>query len=50
LWLSWNRDDEEWELQKNVEEILEVLQPDTQQLESLDVVGYEGSHFPTMDV
>ncbi|TKY45757.1 Disease resistance protein RGA2 [Spatholobus suberectus] len=46
LCLSWDRNDEEWELQENVEEIVEVLQPDTQQLESLSVEGYKGAHFP----
>ncbi|TKY69812.1 Disease resistance protein RGA2 [Spatholobus suberectus] len=46
LTLSWDRNDGEWELQENVEEILEVLQPDTQQLQSLSVEGYKGAHFP----
>ncbi|MCI34287.1 disease resistance protein, partial [Trifolium medium] len=36
LQLSWEGN-EESQLQKNVEEILEVLQPQTQQLESLAV-------------
>ncbi|KAG4403245.1 hypothetical protein GLYMA_01G065800v4 [Glycine max] len=45
LWLSWDRN-EVCELQENVEEILEVLQPDIQQLQSLGVVRYKGSHFP----
>ncbi|RDX99553.1 putative disease resistance protein RGA4, partial [Mucuna pruriens] len=43
LWLSWNIN-EESELQ---EEILEAIQPNnTQQLQSLTVTGYKGSHFP----
>ncbi|KAH1264397.1 Disease resistance protein RGA2 [Glycine max] len=46
LTLSWDRYDEEWELQENVEEILEVLHPDTQQLQSLWVGGYKGAYFP----
>lgn len=44
LWLSWDGD-EDSELQENIEEILEVLQPDTQ-LKSLSVVGYKGAYFP----
>ncbi|KAG5067990.1 hypothetical protein JHK85_000367 [Glycine max] len=34
------------ELQENVEEILEVLKPDTQQLQSLIGFGYKGAQFP----
>jgi hypothetical protein len=45
LRLSWERD-EESNLQENVEEILEVLQPQTQQLQTLGVQGYTGSYFP----
>ncbi|XP_027362805.1 putative disease resistance protein RGA4 [Abrus precatorius] len=45
LWLSWDRN-EESELQENDEQILEVLQPRTQQLQTLSVEGYKGSHFP----
>ena len=45
LKLSWDRN-EESQLQENVEEILEVLQPQTQQLRSLGVRGYTGSCFP----
>ncbi|KAH1161464.1 hypothetical protein GYH30_000368 [Glycine max] len=45
LWLSWDGD-EDFELQQNVEEILEVLQPDIQQLQNLSVVGYKGVYFP----
>ena len=43
LWLEWY---EESQLQENVEQILEVLQPYTQQLQTLCVVGYTGSYFP----
>jgi len=43
LRLSW---DEESQLQENVEQILEVLQPCTQQLQELWVEGYTGFHFP----
>ncbi|KAL2662131.1 hypothetical protein AAZX31_02G024500 [Glycine max] len=45
LSLSWDRN-EESELQENMEEILEALQPDTQQLQSLTVLGYKGAYFP----
>ncbi|RDX85404.1 putative disease resistance protein RGA4, partial [Mucuna pruriens] len=45
LFLSWDGN-EESELQENVEQILEVLQPHTQHLRTLKVVGYEGAHFP----
>jgi len=45
LELSWDRN-EESQLQENVEEILEVLQPQTQQLRILGVRGYTGSCFP----
>ncbi|XP_058776867.1 putative disease resistance protein RGA3 [Vicia villosa] len=45
LQLSWEIN-EESQLQKNVEEILEVLQPQTRQLEFLTVVGYTGAYFP----
>ena len=45
LLLSWDKN-EESESQENVEEILEVLHPDTQQLWRLDVEGYKGFHFP----
>lgn len=45
LRLSWGRN-EESELQENVEQIAEVLQPHTQQLQSLGVGGYRGEHFP----
>ncbi|RHN55116.1 putative leucine-rich repeat domain, L domain-containing protein [Medicago truncatula] len=45
LQLRWEVN-EESQLQENVEEILEVLQPQTQQLQSLDVLGYTGSCFP----
>eukprot|EP00256_Glycine_max_P067080 XP_025981675.1 putative disease resistance protein RGA3 [Glycine max] len=45
LWLSWERN-EDSELQENVEGILEVLQPDTQQLRKLEVEGYKGARFP----
>ncbi|RHN55124.1 putative leucine-rich repeat domain, L domain-containing protein [Medicago truncatula] len=43
LWLEWY---EESQLQENVEQILEVLQPYTQQLQRLCVDGYTGSYFP----
>ncbi|QCE15056.1 disease resistance protein RPM1 [Vigna unguiculata] len=46
LRLSWDRYDEELELQENVEEILEVLQPDPKQLERVTVDGYKGAYFP----
>ncbi|KAJ1397017.1 Virus X resistance protein-like, coiled-coil domain [Sesbania bispinosa] len=45
LRLSWGRN-EESQLQENVEQILEVLQPHTQQLYSLGIGGYTGAHFP----
>jgi len=45
LRLSWERN-EESHLQENVEEILEVLQPQTQKLLTLGVQGYTGSYFP----
>ncbi|KAG5005794.1 hypothetical protein JHK82_023775 [Glycine max] len=45
LFLSWEKN-ENCELEDNVEETLEVLQPDTQQLWRLEVDGYEGAHFP----
>jgi Leucine-rich repeat (LRR) protein len=45
LRLSWERT-EESQLQENVEQILEVLQPFTQQLQELCVEGYTGSYFP----
>jgi hypothetical protein len=45
LRLSWERT-EESQLQENVEQILEVLQLYTQQLQELCVAGYTGSHFP----
>nr|KYP56414.1 Putative disease resistance protein RGA3 [Cajanus cajan] len=45
LFLSWDRN-EESELQENVVQILEVLQPDAQQLKSLGVGGYKGFYFP----
>lgn len=45
LRLSWERN-EESHLQENVEEILEVLQPQTKQLECLEVIGYTGANFP----
>ncbi|KAK7367917.1 hypothetical protein VNO80_09937 [Phaseolus coccineus] len=45
LRLSWDKN-EETKLGNNVEEILEKLQPDTQQLVSLIVTGYTGGHFP----
>jgi len=43
LWLAWN---EVSQLQENVEQILEVLQPNTQQLQGLILEGYTGSYFP----
>ncbi|KAL2662204.1 hypothetical protein AAZX31_02G028900 [Glycine max] len=46
LKLSWDKYDEEWEIQENVKEILEGLCPDTQQLQSLWVGGYKGDYFP----
>ncbi|RHN55389.1 putative P-loop containing nucleoside triphosphate hydrolase, leucine-rich repeat domain, L [Medicago truncatula] len=45
LRLSWGRN-EESQLQGNVEQILEVLQPHTQQLDSLGLRGYTGTYFP----
>ncbi|KRH25740.1 hypothetical protein GLYMA_12G124700v4 [Glycine max] len=45
LRLSWDRN-EDSELQENVEEILEVLQPDIQHLWRLDVEEFKGAHFP----
>ncbi|XP_027361339.1 putative disease resistance protein RGA4 [Abrus precatorius] len=45
LLLSWNIN-EESELQEKAEQILEVLQPRTEQLETLVVGGYKGSRFP----
>jgi len=45
LQLLWDIN-EESQFQENVEEILEVLQPQTQQLQNLVVVGYTGSCFP----
>ncbi|KAG4906758.1 hypothetical protein JHK82_055405 [Glycine max] len=45
LWLTWN-ENEESKFQENVEEILEVLQPNAHQLESLRVGGYKVVHFP----
>ncbi|XP_061376562.1 putative disease resistance protein RGA1 [Gastrolobium bilobum] len=45
LLLSWGRN-EESEVQENVEQILEVLQPHTQQLQNLGVGGYPGARFP----
>lgn len=44
LQLSWERN-EESQLQENVEEILKVLQPQIQQLQSLSVKGYTGAYF-----
>nr|KYP66225.1 Putative disease resistance protein RGA3 [Cajanus cajan] len=46
LGLKWERNDEESELEEKGEDIVEVLQPDTQQLESLMVKGYKGANFP----
>ncbi|WJX61473.1 hypothetical protein P8452_46563 [Trifolium repens] len=45
LRLSWGRN-EESELQENVEQIAEMLQPHIQQLQSLGVGGYRGEYFP----
>ncbi|BAT99584.1 hypothetical protein VIGAN_10104000 [Vigna angularis var. angularis] len=45
LRLSWDRN-EETKLGEKAEEILEVLQPDIQQLVSLTVTGYTGGRFP----
>lgn len=45
LSLSWDNN-EATELQENVEEILQVLEPSTNQLASLSVVGYKGACFP----
>ncbi|CAJ2647967.1 putative disease resistance protein RGA4 [Trifolium pratense] len=45
LRLSWGRN-EGSQLQENVEKILEVLQPHTQQLDFLGVGGYTGTYFP----
>ncbi|KAJ1391661.1 Virus X resistance protein-like, coiled-coil domain [Sesbania bispinosa] len=45
LLLSWGRNHES-QLQENVEHILEVLQPNTQQLQILGVGGYIGTLFP----
>ncbi|KAI5381667.1 hypothetical protein KIW84_023344 [Lathyrus oleraceus] len=45
LELEW-KINEESQLQENVEEILEVLEPQTQQLQSLRVRGYTGAYFP----
>ncbi|XP_058776897.1 putative disease resistance protein RGA4 [Vicia villosa] len=45
LQLSWEIN-EESQLQENVEEILEVLQPQTQQLQFLTAEGYTGVYFP----
>ncbi|XP_058776890.1 putative disease resistance protein RGA3 [Vicia villosa] len=45
LELSWERN-EDSQIQENVEEILEVLQPQTQQLQRLVVRGYTGAYFP----
>ncbi|KAJ1391667.1 Virus X resistance protein-like, coiled-coil domain [Sesbania bispinosa] len=45
LYLSWERNQES-QIQENVELILEVLQPHTQQLQTLGVGGYIGDHFP----
>jgi len=44
--LSMDRYDKDLEVQENVEEILEVLQPDPKQLESMTVLGYKGAYFP----
>jgi len=46
LRLSWDRNDET-QIGENIEVILEVLQPDIQQLVSLTVTGYTGDGFPT---
>ncbi|WJX57144.1 hypothetical protein P8452_42732 [Trifolium repens] len=45
LWLSWERI-EDSQLQENVKQILEVLQPHTHHLQELGVEGYTGVHFP----
>ncbi|KAK7359118.1 hypothetical protein VNO77_01064 [Canavalia gladiata] len=45
LQLTWGRN-EESELQEDVEQILEMLQPHTQHLQTLCVEGYTGGHFP----
>ncbi|XP_068498997.1 disease resistance protein RGA2-like [Phaseolus vulgaris] len=45
LRLSWEKN-EETKLGDNAEKILEVLQPDTEQLVSLRVIGYPGGSFP----
>ncbi|XP_004489884.1 putative disease resistance protein RGA4 [Cicer arietinum] len=45
LWLSWERN-EEFQLQENVEQILDVLQPHIHQLQELGVEGYQGMYFP----
>jgi len=45
LWLSWERTAES-QLQENVEQILEVLQPHIPHLQELRVEGYTGVHFP----
>ncbi|CAJ2646948.1 unnamed protein product [Trifolium pratense] len=45
LRLSWGAN-EESELQENVEQIAEMLQPHAQQLQFLGVEGYRGEHFP----
>jgi len=42
LRLSWDR----YNTKLEVEEILEVLQPDPKQLESMTVEGYKGAYFP----
>ncbi|XP_057448412.1 putative disease resistance protein RGA3 [Lotus japonicus] len=45
LQLSWGRN-EESQSQENVEQILDLLQPHTQQLQTLLVEGYRGACFP----
>ncbi|RHN55233.1 putative leucine-rich repeat domain, L domain-containing protein [Medicago truncatula] len=45
LWLSWERN-EVSQLQENIEQILEALQPYAQQLYSCGIGGYTGAHFP----
>ncbi|RHN55232.1 putative P-loop containing nucleoside triphosphate hydrolase, leucine-rich repeat domain, L [Medicago truncatula] len=45
LWLSWERN-EVSQLQENVEQILEALQPYAQKLYSFGVGGYTGAYFP----
>ena len=45
LWLSWERN-EASQLQENVEQILEALQPHAQQLISFGLGGYTGAYFP----